>query len=547
MMKRIKKILSVIFCISIIASVFSGCGSKDELIDFIYPFNADITSFDPQIASKSDEFLIIENCFEGLVRVRDDGTVMPGVAESWSVSDDGLTYTFKLKQGVKWRIKEDSSITELMGDDFNPDITASDFVFALQRAVYSVTDAPLFSSVANIVNATKIHNGKANLNQLGVKAVDDYTLEIKLTNPDDAFINVLDSAIAMPCNEDFFNATKGRYGLGLGYIMFNGQFYVNSILESSYILKNNNMYTGSTPSAISDITLRIINEDSDIPKNLKSGYYDSAYISGAEYNALNDDSITVEPYTNKLWGFVLNKNKQILSNKKLRHAVCLSVSPSTVENSTYLKSATSITTPSCIVDNKPSNEILNTVEKPDSQKAIKLWKEGLNEERFTSANLTVIASEDMADMAKQLVQGIQGSIGTITTYGDENKISFSLKIDILSQEDFNIAYSKGEYDIALKSFTSTSNSASAFLKDIYSSGIFTSNNNIKYAIKNAEGTASPNQAGSIKKAEKEMLNDYTLLPIVFESSYYAQAKGVSGVDFHAGSGKVCFVYATREK
>ena len=89
MMKRIKKILSVIFCISIIASVFSGCGSKDELIDFIYPFNADITSFDPQIASKSDEFLIIENCFEGLVRVRDDGTVMPGVAESWSISDDG--------------------------------------------------------------------------------------------------------------------------------------------------------------------------------------------------------------------------------------------------------------------------------------------------------------------------------------------------------------------------------------------------------------------------------------------------------------------------
>ena len=153
----------------------------------------------------------------------------------------------------------------------------------------------------------------------------------------------------------------------------------------------------------------------------------------------------------------------------------------------------------------------------------------------------------MADMAKQLVQGIQGSIGTITTYGDENKISFSLKIDILSQEDFNIAYSKGEYDIALKSFTSTSNSASAFLKDIYSSGIFTSNNNIKYAIKNAVGTASPNQASSIKKAEKEMLNDYTLLPIVFESSYYAQAKGVSGVDFHAGSGKVCFVYATREK
>lgn len=73
--------------------------------------------------------------------------------------------------------------------------------------------------------------------KLGVKAIDDYTLEIKLKSADNGFLNVLSTAIAMPCNEDYFNATKGRYGLGLDYSIFNGQFYVSNILEASYLLK----------------------------------------------------------------------------------------------------------------------------------------------------------------------------------------------------------------------------------------------------------------------------------------------------------------------
>ena len=105
-MKRIKKILSIALCAVITASLFSGCSSKNESIDFIYPFNGNVNSFDPQVAATADEFLIAENCFEGLVRIRDDGTVRDGVAESWEISNDGLTYTFKLKKGIKWRISE---------------------------------------------------------------------------------------------------------------------------------------------------------------------------------------------------------------------------------------------------------------------------------------------------------------------------------------------------------------------------------------------------------------------------------------------------------
>ena len=132
-MKMIKKTIALMLCIILSFTLLAGCSGKSESLDFIYPFEGNIASFDPQIASTSDEFLVIENCFEGLVRVLDDGTIQEGVAKEWSVSDDGLTYTFTLRQGAKWNVQSKdkdnpTKAQELMGLDFNPDVTANDFV-----------------------------------------------------------------------------------------------------------------------------------------------------------------------------------------------------------------------------------------------------------------------------------------------------------------------------------------------------------------------------------------------------------------------------------
>lgn len=551
-MKRIKKILSILLCALLLAGIFAGCSSHDNKIDFIYPFDADIVSFDPQVASTSDEFLIIENCFEGLVRVMDDGTVQDGVAESWDISSDGLTYTFRLYQGIKWKTlsKDENNPTkaqDLMGLDFNPDITANDFVFALRRAVDPITNCPLFSSVAGIVNASAIHSGKMDTSKLGVRAIDDYMLEIKLESPDSNFLSTLSTAVAMPCNQDYFYATKGRYGLGLDYTIFNGQFYVSSILESSYILKNNADYTGPHQSAVSDITLRINDEETDVVKNLKSGYFDSAYITGSQYEQLEKEKLTVLPYSNKMWAFVLNKNKQIFSNKDLRQAVCLSISNEEETGHTYLTKATTFTPPSCVIADKNANEAIGaTVPVQNEQQAIEAWKKGLTDTCFTSADITVLVPEGFEDIAKNLVQGIQGSIGTITNYGDEQKIAFSLKINTLNQKEYEEALNKGEYDIALCQFAAINHNCVSFLSDVIKSNYSGEIPEAETALEQAQNSNAADMAAACKKCEETLMDDYSVMPLFYESSYYAQAKGVSGVQFHAGSGRVCFVNATRE-
>lgn len=542
-MKSIKKILSIIICVVLTASLLAGCGSSNERIDFIYPISGDIRSFDPQVAATGDELLIIENCFEGLVRITDTGEIRSGVAEGWDISSDGLTYTFNLRHGAKWRIKEDSAVEKLMGKDFNPDITAHDFVFALQRACDPITDSPLFSSIASIRGASEIHSGTAGMDALGVTAKDDYTLAITLKGADAGFMNTLTTAVAMPCNEAYFNATKGRYGLGLDYSMFNGQFYVSSVLESSYILRNNDLYVGEYKSAVTDITLSIADKDTDVAKRLESGYYDCAYITGDEYESLKSKKITAIPYSSRMWAMVLNKSSQIFSSKDLRQAVCLSISDISLDNHSYLTRATGITPPSCTIGGSPADKAIGeTVYRQSTDKAIELWRKGLEEEKYTSASLTVITTEGMEDITKQLVQGIQGGIGSISSYGKSGKITFSLKIEVLSESDFDSAFANGDYDLAFCCFGADSDNALTYLSTISSGKII----GVDEAIAAAQTVSAGNLPNACRDIEEKILDDYSIVPILFESSYYAQAEGVSGVDFHPGSGRVSFVYATRE-
>ena len=296
MKQNCKRIFSLLLCAALVCTLFAGCGGRNKQLDIIYPITGNITSFDPQVAATQDEYLIAENCYEGLVRVEDDGTIKPAVAADWTVSTDQKTYTFHLRQGLKWHLTD--AVTERMGKNWDPDITAHDFVFALQRAVSPQTACPLYPALSGIAGAQQVYTKQKSASALQVKATDDYTLVITLRTPDAGFFSTLSGAAAMPCNKEFFTATKGRYGLGTEYSLFNGQFYVKNQLDTSYTLNKNQEYKGANPTKVDNITLNIKDENSKVPEKLESGYYDAAFLTGSEYGALKKkDDLTAVSYT----------------------------------------------------------------------------------------------------------------------------------------------------------------------------------------------------------------------------------------------------------
>ena len=560
-----KKFLSIFMSALLLVSLLSGCGGKEKTIDFIYPFSANVNSYDPQVAATSDEYLIIENTFEGLIRINDDGEIKPGMADKWEVSSDGLTYTFHIRPGMKWDINTEKYTSgdnkgefkdkrlKMLGREFNPDITANDFVFALRRAVNPVTDCPMFSSVSCIKNANKIHSGAMPTTQLGAVASDNYTLTITLERRDDTFMQTLASAVAMPCNEEFFNATKGRYGLEGKYTLFNGQFYVSQILEASYLLKANDRYTGPSPTEAKELTLKIADsktESNDILTRLQSGYYDAAFISGHDGNGIDKNSgVTYTSYQDTTWAFILNPNDEALQSKTMRKAFCEGFSRSSDFNADYLSPAQNLIPSSCVINGNNAIKVMGaTVEPQNQDKSIADWKKALDILDTTDISITVITPDYMETTVKILLQGIQAGLGSYLTDSNGNAVNLTLKVETMDEADIRNAISTNTYDIAFLPFRATSNNASAFLSSVIG------DRNVEFNSDKATSLIGKAQtqntlsatANILNQAEKTILASYTICPVVYEESFYASAKGVKGIQFHPGTGRVSFVNATRE-
>ena len=555
MKRTAKRLICIALAVILMATVLSACSGKDKVIDFIYPFAADVNSLDPQVAGTSDEYLIIENTFEGLIRMDDEGNIQKGVADSWEISKDGLTYTFHLKKGLKWNINTETYETgekagefkderlQMLGYEFNPEITAKDFVFALRRAAAPETQSPLFSTIAAIKNANAVYSGKMPRTALGVKALDDYTLQITLSYPDSAFMETLTSAVAMPCNEEFFNATKGRYTL------FNGQFYLKQILESSYLLKKNELYLGEFPASAGELTLKIVDEEDKTVDKLLSGYYDAAFIGGAESKpVLKSDALTSLPYNDTTWALQFNTNSVVFSSKTMRQAFCLGLERLKDYDEKHLSAAKAMMPSSCKIGaNNAVDAVGMTVKKQNKKKSVALWEKGLKSYDLTDITINIITTPEMENALKQTLQGVQGSIGTVVRNADGEQLETVFKVETMTEAEMNTAIVKGEYDIALRPFRATSNSAVSFLRYVYDNGKGFNKKKVEKSLINAEKASDLNTKSKfIRAAENSIISSYALYPVIYETGYYVEAKGVTGVQFHMGTGRVSFVNATRK-
>lgn len=533
----IKRIICLIMSLSMLF-LLSGCSSGTGA-NLYFPIDNDPGYLDPQVISDPGAKNIIANCFEGLVRLDKDGKIEAGYAEEWKVSPDGLTYTFNLRRDGKWAIMSASS--DFLGEDFRDTfdnrVTAHDFAFGLKRALLPETLSPGAKNLFSIENAELVNSGKLSPDELGVKATDDYTLIITLSQPDPDFLYVLLEPECMPCNEAFFEATGGRYGLSTRFLMYNGPFYMSNWADDAAItLMSNDDYYDFKHVKPYSIYFSINSEQGSRLEKIKDKIYDLAPLSTEQAEKLQKKiGYTVETFENGLYCLAFNCKDSVLSNINIRKAIASSFDRSLLYSHLGEGSVEGIIPPSMLLSGSKYREAAGSVSLTPNADPKKLLEDTLTKLGLDYIEVTVLCTEAEEKAVRSVMQKWQATLG----------VKFNVFVETATSDEIRTRISDGDWQLALTDISFPHLTAFNGLLQ------FTTGNseNIlgfedkKYdalvgAIKTASGFDT--SISATKEAEQYLLDSCVIIPLYGSPAYYGLGKGVDGVIFNTTGDVVYF-------
>ena len=272
--------------------------------------SADPESLDPHKTSTTYEANILRDLFTGLTTQDAKANVIPGAAETWTVSADGKVYTFKLRADGKW-------------SDGSP-VTADDFVFSWRRLVDAATAAEYAYMLAPVVNAEDITAGKKKPEELGIKAIDATTVEVTLNAPTPYFLEMLTHQATYAVSKANVEA-KGADFSKPGNMVSNGAYTLSEFVPNDHIklVKNPNFFDAANV-RIDAINYIPTEDRSTAVKRFEAGELDLN--DDMPLEQLNDlkakfgDQIKIGPYLGTYY-YAFKTTKAPWDNVKLRHAI----------------------------------------------------------------------------------------------------------------------------------------------------------------------------------------------------------------------------------
>ena len=254
-----KRNTGILFFILAVVLLVTGCFSKNngntkkskEKDPIVFNLGSDYKTLDPHLFSEMIGAQVDSSIFEGLLRLDENGNYTGGVAESFK--EDGNKLTFKIRENAKW---SDGS-----------KITANDFLFAFKRVLNPKTAAQFAEMLFPIKNAEAYYEGKVQENELGVRVIDEGTLEITLEYPVSYFKYILTLPVTVPLKEEFYNIHKDKYAIKQDSFLFNGPYKIVSLKENEILLEKNEYYWNSKNIKIPEIKY-VISKDFKVVDDL---------------------------------------------------------------------------------------------------------------------------------------------------------------------------------------------------------------------------------------------------------------------------------------
>ena len=282
------KVLLATSALLLSAGVLAACsggksGSSGEQT-FSYVYTQDPDTLDYSISNKKSTSEFTGNAIDGLLEVDKYGNLIPSLAKDWTVSKDGLTYTYKLRKGVKWMTSE--------GEEYG-EVKAQDFVTGLKHAADKKSQA-IYLVQKSVKGLDDYVSGKtSDFSTVGVKAIDDYTVQYTLSQPESFWNSKTTMGILMPVNGEFLKSKGDNYGQGTSpsSILYCGPYLIKSITsKSSAILEKNPTYWDADNVKISKVKLTYYDgQDSEsLIRGFDNGDYTVARVfpNGSNYKSV---------------------------------------------------------------------------------------------------------------------------------------------------------------------------------------------------------------------------------------------------------------------
>lgn len=514
------------------ASTSSSAAEPKQLVAQIGP---NPETIDPALNSAVDGGNMLLFSFDCLLNVDKDNKIIPGAAEKWETSPDGLTWTFHLRSGLKW-------------SDGSP-LTAKDFVYSWKRVADPKTAAPYGETVLGMVKGFK-EAAAGNLDALGVAAPDDNTFVVTLAHPCTYFDKLAAFATLSPVNQATIEKNGDSWATNPESYICNGPFYIKEWVPSSYILfaKNPN-YRDTASIKLDSIKLLLIEDSNASYAAYKTG--EAMMIKDvptAEIPSLKGNpEFHIDPLQGTYYIDLNNTLKQF-SDPRVRQALSLAIDrkyvAETLMQGTYTPATNFVG--NGISDWDGSNFIDNAnggkpyIDVNDFQGNLAKAKQLLAEAGYPDGKGFPAVKYSTNDSAyhKVVAQYVQQAW---------KELGVTVNVDVVEWASFTPLRRAGDYEISRDGWVFDYNDASNILDVCFSTN---GNNNAKYnsaaydALMNkAAAEVDPKtRSGYLHQAEDTLMADAGVIPVAYYNEFYLQNAKITG-SWHSPSGYWYFQYA----
>ncbi len=540
-----KRVLAAFLSMAMVAGLATGCGtpgggkSDGDSADgkvFRYAVNTLPTTLDPTKGQGIGDNEIQHAVTEGLTR-NTAGDVKPGIAESWDESEDGLTYTFHLRKDAKW-------------SDGEP-ITAADFEYSWKRLVNPET-ASTYAFIGDCLkNGQAIEQGNMDVEELGVKAVDDTTLEVTLEHPTSYFLSLIGSSGQYaPLRQDIVEKYGTDFAATSEKNVYSGPFVMTSSEDNVWTFEKNDNYWDKDSINLDKCELNYVENPDTQLSMYEAGDLDYVQVPTA-YVSDYKDKADVFANGNVDFCYINSKSDNpVLGNKNFRLALNYALNRNDynkLANADTYTAFNGLVFPGLQAKGTTYGEAydLNSYSYPldgDQDKATEYLNAAMQELGIANASdITVEVVTTDADSSKRIVETLQEQW--------QNALGINVKIRQVTYADiYGKVFPEHDYEIGYGGWGSDYDDPYSYLE------LFKSDSSYNYSqyenpevdqllIASQDEPDTDKRMDELNQAEQDILADGAFVPLQARNIYYMLDDDTTGINFYYCSLNIDWVYA----